>query len=133
MNRDLHNNILAAVALATATINSNTTTSGLIIDTAGYESLEFIVLSGTITDGAYALNILESDDSGMSGATSVPAADVLGDLTGFALADDNVVKRIGSIGKKRYQQLQIISTAVTTGGSFGAVAVQGHPKHAPVA
>ena len=134
MEYDLHNNVNAAMALKEAAITTDTTTVGEIIDTKDFGSLEFIVSSGTITDGAYALKLEEGDDSGLSDAADVSADNILGDLVGFVAADDDTVKRVGSIGKKRYQRLSIVSTGTTTGGdSFGAVAAQGNPKSMPVA
>ena len=134
MEYDLHNNVNAAMALKEAAITTDTTTVGEIIDTKDFGSLEFIVSSGTITDGAYALKLEEGDDSGLSDAADVSADNILGDLVGFVAADDDAVKRVGSIGKKRYQRLSIVSTGTTTGAdSIGAVAVQGNPKQMPVA
>lgn len=131
---DGHSNIGSVIALANQNITTDTTTVGAIIDTAGFESCEFIVASGTLTDGAYALKLEQGDDSGLSDAADVPAAEILGVLTGFAATDDDTTKRVGTIGKKRYQRLSIVSTATTTGGTnFSAVAVQGHPHTAPVA
>lgn len=134
MEKELHNNIDDRMALNPAAITTDTTTAGIIIDTAGYESLEFLIIAKTITDGAYALKLEEGDDSGLSDAADVAAADVLGVLTGFVAADDNTVKRVGSIGKKRYQRLSIVSTSTTTGVDImSAIALLGHPQHAPVA
>lgn len=134
MEKEMHNNVDDVVALTQQAINSNTTTAGAIIDTAGFESCEFIVIAGTITDGAYALLLEEGDDPALSDAAAVPAAETLGALTGFVAADDDTTKRVGSIGKKRYQRLSIVSTGVTTGvNMMGAIAVLGDPKHAPVA
>ena len=97
--KDLHHNIAVLLGLAIAAINSDTTTSGEIIDTKGYEALEFILMATTITDGVYAVQIWQSDDSGMSGAVQVAGDEILGDAN-FALTDDDAVKRIGSVGKK---------------------------------
>lgn len=133
MEYDQHNNVNAAVALDITAIGSNTTTVGNIIDTLGYESIEFVALSGTLTDGAYAFKIEDGDDSALADAADVDSALILGDLTGFAATDDDAVKRVGTIAKKRYVRLSIVSTGVTTGGTIGAVAVQGHPKRGPVA
>jgi hypothetical protein len=134
MEFDLHSNVKDAVALKQQAISSNTTTDGEIVDTQGYESLEFIALAGTITDGAYALLLQEGDDSGLSDAAAVSADETLGALTGFVAAGDDCVIRVGSIGKKRYQRLSIVSTSVTTGvNMMGAVAVLGNPLTAPVA
>lgn len=134
MEYDLHNNVKGALALAVQDITTNTTTVGAIIDTLGFESLEYFITSGTITDGAYALKLEEGDDSGLSDAADVPAANVLGALTGFVAADDDTVKRVGSVGKKRYQRLSIVSTGTTTGGTnFTATAALGNPHSQPVA
>lgn len=134
MEYDLHNNVNGANALDAAAISSNTTTVGNIIDTAGYESLEYFVQSGTITDGAYAFLLEEGDDAALADAAAVATDELLGDLVGFVAADDNTVKRVGTVGKKRYQRLSIVSTGVTTGVDFmSAIAVQGHPHRGPVA
>ena len=134
MERDLHSNVDDRVALNAAVINSNTTTVGNIIDSLGYESLEYIVAVGTLVDGAYALLLEEGDDAALADAAAVPADETLGALTGFALTDDNTTKRVGSIGKKRYQRLSIVTTGVTTGADHvTGIAVLGHPKTAPVA
>lgn len=133
MQQEQHHNVKSVLGLAVQGITTNTTTVGAIIDTAGFESIEWAILSGTITDGAYALVLEEGDDSGLSDAAAVSADETLGALTGFVAADDDTVKRIGSIGKKRYQRLSIVSTGVTTGGTnFVSLATLGHPHHAPV-
>jgi len=134
MENDLHNNVKGVLAVAVQDITTNKTVTGAIIDTAGFESLEYLVTSGTLTDGAYAFVLQEGDASNLSDAAAVPAADTLGSLTGFAATDDDTVKRVGSIGKKRYQRLQIVSTATTSGGTnFTATAVLSHPQTVPVA
>ena len=133
MEHDLHNRIDDLVAMTSQTIASDTTTVGEIIDSKGFESLEFIAQSGTITDGAYALLLEESDDSGMSGATVVSADETLGELTGFASTDDDSTIRVGSIGKKRFQRLSLVSTGTSSGGVFSAIAVLGHAHTNPVA
>lgn len=129
---DLHHKVSQSAGLTSQTIATDTTTVGEIIDTAGFTVLEFLLLSGTITDGAYAVSMTESDDSGMSGETAVSAAETLGDAD-YALADDDTAKRIGYIGKKRYVRLAIVSTATTSGGVFAGIALLGGPAHQPVA
>ena len=134
MERDLHSNVNGLIALAAAAISTNTTTVGEIIDSLGFEALEFFVSMATITDGVYALLLEEGDDAALADAAAVSADETLGVLTGFVLTDDDSVKRVGSIGKKRYQRLSIVSTGTTTGVSIAsALAVLGHPKTAPVA
>ncbi len=135
MEFDLHSNVKGVNALDEAAITTDTTTVGNIIDTLDFESLEYFIHAGSvITDGAYALLLEEGDDSGLSDATVVLADETLGALTGFVAADDDAVKRVGSIGKKRYQRLSIVSTSTTTGvDSMSAIAVLGNAKTGPVA
>lgn len=128
---DLHNKCLVANALAAATLTTGTT-SGIIVDTASFEALEFVLQSGTITDGAFAVTLEEGDDSGLSDAADVVAAEMLGDAS-FAATDDDSVKRVGYIGKKRYVRLKIVATGATTGGPFAAMGLLAFGAHQPVA
>lgn len=134
--KDLKNNIKVSNALNIQAISTNATTAGAIIDTKGFDSLTFVFQTGTITDGDYTLLIHEGDNGALSDATAVADADLLGTeaLASFAAdTDDNKVSKIGYRGNKRYVRLSVVSTNVTTGGTVGAVAVQGHPQFAPVA
>jgi hypothetical protein len=133
--RDLHNNIKAEAALNVSAISTDTTTVGSIIDMQGYGALEFIIRSGTLTDGTYTPLIEEGDAANLSGATAVADADLLGTeaAAAFVAADDNVVKKVGYIGNKRYVRLSIVSSGVTTGGAMTAVAIKGRAADRPMA
>lgn len=135
MYTDDKNNVDARVAVPNTAISGNGTTAGNIIDTKGYGSLTFLIVGGTITDGVYAPVVNESDDSGMSGETAVAADFLIGTLAEATLDsdDDNVVKRLGYVGHKRYVTCDISATGVTTGGNVSVVAVLGDPQEAPVA
>lgn len=131
--KDLANNLSVIPGWAGATINSNTTTtSTIVIDSKGFGAVMFAVHSGTITDGAYALKILETDNSdGTTGAVEVGSYQV---QNSFALADDNAVKKVGAPLTKQYCTLSIVSTGTTTGGVFkSAVAILGSARNNPVA
>lgn len=130
---DLHHNCDMRIALANQAIDANGTTVGAIIDTAGFEALEFGFQMGTITDGAYAISLFESDASDMAGETAVSAEETLGNAD-FALADDDTAKRIGYIGKKRYVRVKIVATAVTDGvDAVSGLAIPAFAHHEPVA
>ena len=132
MNKDLHNNIENRSALNNSNITSNTTTNGNTIDTLGYESIEFLIQSGTITDGSYAFQVFEGDASNMSDEVQVAAGNILGTIPTLTGSDDNVVKRFGvKMGSKRYMRLKVVSTSVTTGGNMEAQALLGTPLQAP--
>jgi hypothetical protein len=130
---DIHSDMKVAVALLAQSIVTNTTTVGAIIDTEGLEGLEFTLSSATITDGVYVVLLEDSDDSGMSGATTVAGDDLLGNNPRFILTDDDDVSRVGYVGNKRFVRLSVVSTGVTTGGAFSATAIQTMAKHQPVA
>lgn len=129
---DLHSNIDDRVALNLQDITTGTVV-GAIIDTSGFESIEFVVQSGAINDGTYALLIEGGDDAGLSDAAAVSSDETLGSLTGFISTDDNTTIRVGSIGKKRYQRLSIVAESSTGTNEFSAIAILGNPHTAPVA
>ncbi len=130
MEYSVHSKIKDLVALVLAAITTNTTTAGVIIDTLGFESMEYIVQSGDITDGAYALLLEEGEESNLSDAVVVDPSLVRGALTGFTASDDDDTIRVGCIGKKRYQRLSIVSTGTSSGvDRMGAIAILGNPKH----
>lgn len=132
MEYDIHTVMDDRVALDPQAIAGNGTIVGNIIDTKGYGSLEFLIWSKTITDGTHTVKLEEGDDAALADAADI--TDVLGTLPALVAADDNAVKRVGEIGKKRYKRLSIVSTDVTTGvDAIGALAVLQHPYSAPVA
>lgn len=132
--RDLHNNINAARGISpAAALTANGTTTGQTIDTAEYGSVEFAFLSGVITDGTFTITIYEGDASNMSDEAAVADADLLGTEPVFADTDDNVVKRVGYKGGKRYVRAKVVQAGATSGGFITCIVVQGHPHTAPVA
>lgn len=131
---DLHNQVTPAVAFKTEAIASDTTTAGEIIDMDGYYSLEFILQSGTLTTGTYTPVIQHGDDSGLSDVATVGTDFLLGTIADatYAVTDDDTVKRIGYVGKKRYVRLSITS-ASSAAGTMSAVAINSDPRRAPTA
>jgi hypothetical protein len=134
--KDLHSNIkLSPCINPAAIVNGNAVTTGATIDTQGFESLEFVIQSGTITDGTLTPAVYEGDASNMSDEASVATADLIGTIAGatYAITDDNVTKKIGYRGSKRYVRIKITQAGASTGGYFCALAVQGGARNAPVA
>lgn len=131
---ELHNVIDARVAFDSAAVTAGV--DGIIIDTYMFESVEFVVIAGVITDGSYPITLQDGDDPALSDAATVAPefvrdADGSGSLT-FADTDDNTVKRFGYTGKKQYVRLRFDPVGASTGGVFVAAAILGHPHHAPV-
>jgi hypothetical protein len=135
-SKDLHNELKFTKSTDPAAIyNSNGVLTGATIDTQGFESLEFVIISGVITDGTLTPSLEEGDASNMSDAAAVAAGDLIGTIAGatFAITDDSTTKKIGYRGSKRYVRLKITQAGATTGGFFLAIAVQGNARNAPVA
>lgn len=137
---DLHNNLhfVTLFAPIAAQTNSDTARASAIIDTRGHDSVEFVLINGTNTDAnaTFAVEVTESDDSGMSGATAVADADLIGleSEAGFTFADDTECRKIGYKGKRRYCQVTVTPTGNNAGDWFMAgVAVLGSPRKAPTA
>lgn len=135
--RDLHNHLHFVNAEPPVTqTNSDTAFTSATIDTAGYESLEFVIMLGTMTDADVTAAVVmnESDDSGMSGSNAVADAHLLGTEAdaAFQFGDDNGVRKIGYVGSKRYVNLVITPTGNNSGAlPIAVLAIQGHARHQP--
>lgn len=133
--RNTFSGTLAVKALASATVQTGTT-NGLAVDTGvfgnNFRDVLFIVHSGALTDGSYAVTVEESDVSG-SGYAAVDSSRVLGSLPTFALTDDNVWNSFGVRPTKRYVRLVVTATGATTGGVLAATAVLGNGGNSPAA
>lgn len=133
MERDLKSSVLGANALDNQNITSNTTTVGDILDSQGFESLTMLIQSGVVTDGDYVALLEDGDDPALSDAAVINSDNVIGSLPSFAAADDNAVKSVGIVTKKRFVRLSLVSTNVTGGGFFSAVGLKGHAASRPTA
>lgn len=133
--RDLHNNIHIKRALSPASVADTTAQVCQIIDRADYNSLEYVIATGSIADADATFTVLleESDDSGMSGATAVADADLLGTeaLAAFQFDDDNETRKLGYIGNKRYTRMTITPVANASAALLCVVAILGDPINAP--
>lgn len=127
---DLHSNVDSRSALTL--VDADTVELGSVIDTSGFESIEFVIHAHDLNVGTFAVTLEEDDDAGFSTPTSVSEEETLGDLPAFENTDDDTTKRVGSIGKKRYQRLTLTGTGTTTENNFSAIAILGNPHTAPV-
>lgn len=134
-NNDLHNNINPIRAISPVSVADNTAQVSQIIDRRGYNSLEFVIATGSIADAdaTFAVLVEDGDDSGLSDAAAVADADLLGTeaLAGFQFDDDNETRKIGYIGSKRYVRLTITPSGNASDALLSAVAVLGNPNLAP--
>ena len=129
---DLHSEIKIVHAIAPAALVANTNSA--VIDTRGHESLEWVLYVGAaMVGGGFTTTLFESDVVTFGGEeTAVPAANILGALPVIDIGDVNLVLRVGSVGKKRYQQLRLTETGTISGGIVGVCAILGNPSVSPV-
>ena len=126
---DMHHGIVTRRAVAfTDNGGAAAPASPVIIDTAGYESLEFIICTGTITVGG-AVTLDHGDASDLSDSAAVGSEETLGSITLTATDDDRSFK-IGYIGKRRYVRLNF-ATAIRTGLTAVAVLGTAHTQPTP--
>ena len=134
--RDLFNNIhpLRGISPQVA-VTDNTAFVSEIIDMKGYQSLTWLLLSGSLADADTVLTVLieDGDVANLSDAAAVSDDLLLGTeaLAGFTFADDNETRKIGYVGHKRYVRLTV--TPANNAGAIylAAIAVLGHPTLSP--
>ena len=133
--RDLHNNIHVARAISPVSVADNTAQVSQIIDRQGYQSLEFVIATGSVADAdaTFVVLVEDGENSGLSDAAAVTDANLLGTelLAGFQFDDDNEVRKIGYIGDKRYVRITVTPVNNTSAALVAAVAVLGHPNYTP--
>jgi len=139
-SKDLHNNLHFVPLIApVAARTDNTAIVSAIIDTLGYESVEFALVTGTNTDtnATFAVTVDEGDASNLSDAVAVSTGPkLLGTLAegGFTFADDVECRKLGYVGNKRYVRLTLTPSGNDSGNIFIAgVAVLGNPRSHPTA
>lgn len=128
MHRDGIASTLSKVGLAPVVINTDTTTSSIIIDTLGYESLKVSLFAGVVTTGDIVISSMsESADSGMSGSSAVPAARLIGTLAATAVDTTNELASVGVVTHYRYVQY-VITSANSCNMLASSIAELGHAQ-----
>ncbi len=133
MEKDLHNHLLIVHGIPPAALAADADSA--VIDTVGFESLEWVLHVGVAMAGGGFTCVFEESDVVTFGGeeTVVPAADVLGTSPVVAIADANKVFRVGIIGKKRFQRMSLVETATITAGVIGVTAVFSDARVRPTA
>lgn len=110
---------------------------GQIIDKKGFESVTYVIATGSIGDADATFTVLleEGDAAALGDAAAVADADLIGTevLAAFQFDDDNECRKLGYIGSKRYTRLTITPVANASAALISAVAILGHPQIAPTA
>lgn len=136
--RDLHHSIAPKRGISPAAAVTDTTAIvSQINDSNGYQSTEFLLLTGSLadTDATFTVLVEDGDASNLSDAAAVDDKYLLGTeaLATPLFSSDNKVFMIGYIGPKRYQRVTITPAANTGDVYVAGVWVNGHPRHAPTA
>lgn len=127
--RDISHNIGVKNALSPAV--QAATIKGTAIDTAGFNSVAFVVNTGAIVSaGDFTATLQESDTTTDGDFTNVTAVDQTGAFPASLAADSSV--KAGYIGNKRYVRVVLTKNSGTSIAA-GAVAVLGHAADRPVA
>jgi len=135
--RDAFNNIHPIKCIAPVVIGDDTASVGATIDRQGFDSLTYVIQTGVLADvdATFAILLQESDDSGMSGASSVADADLLGTetLASFTFTHDGETRKLGYIGDKRYTRLTLTPSNNSGSAPVSVVAILGWPSVAATA
>lgn len=113
-----------------------------IIDRQGYDSLAFLIATGTISDADATFTVLvqDGDDSGLSDAAAVADSELVSQTDGtapetaaaFSFSSDDQVRKIGYLGIKRYVRLTLTPANNTGAWLIAAMAVLGNAEVKPV-
>jgi len=133
--KDMMNKIHVARVISPVSEAGTTALVGQIIDKKGFESLTYVIATGSIADADATFTVLleEGDNSALSDAAAVADADLLGTevLAAFQFDDDNETRKLGYVGSKRYTRLTITPVANASAAVIAAVAILGNPAVAP--
>ncbi len=134
--KDLFNNInVKRVLSPSAGPADNTAQVGQIIDRQGFESVTYLIATGSLADADATFTVLleEGDASNMSDAAAVADADLLGTeaLASFIFSDDDKCFKLGYKGNKRYTRMTITPAANASAGAMCVIAVLGNTAVSP--
>ena len=137
--KSLYHNLQTRRALSpVAAVTNNTAFVSEIIDMRGYSAMVFLIQLGSVADVNMTATVLieEGDDSGLSDNAAVADADLNGTeaLVSFDFADDNLARKIGYHGSKRYVRMTVTPSGNNSGDFFlSASAILHRAAQAPIA
>lgn len=140
INKDLHNNIKTLRVIGPVAIGANATKTGKIIDRKGYGGVEFLMGYGAVTTTGTIVTVVAFEGDVTGTMTSVADADLLGTEALASLlattprtsgTSQNVTKRLGYKGVKRYVRVDQVQTGVTSVGCVDVQALLFNPSLMP--
>ena len=136
-NRELHSTLKFSrgVSPAAATTD-NTAYVSQIIDLQGYDSAEYVIITGSLADADATFTTLveHGEAANLSDAAAVPDAQLTNTeaTASFTFAADDSVTSIGYIGDKRYVRVTVTPAANTGNVFIAGVWVRGNASVNPV-
>lgn len=129
---DTRNDAEYCLALS-ATLSGTTPSKGTLVDMQGFESVTFVVSTGTVTDAGtsagFGFEVQECDTTADTSFTAVADGDLIGLESALTVTgdtqDDKLIGSIGYRGSKRY--VRIVATGTTgTNAYTNVVAIKRH-------
>lgn len=123
-SRDFVNNVktVALIPPAAAITNANTAVVSAIIDTSGYEAVTLVLVTGAETDAnaTFAVTMEHGDDAALADTAAPSSDDLVGTLAlaSFDFSIDNLTRKIGYVGGKRYVRLTVTPSGNDAGSLF---------------
>ena len=135
-DKDLASLINCDFAIAPAVETGNAAHVSSIIDTKGFESLTFAIIVGTMNDSGAEVtpSFRHGDNSALTDA-AVPkdGEDTIGTIAACTVDqdDDNEVRWIGYVGKKRYVEITLTPTNNAGNIPLAVIAIKGNATSNP--
>ncbi len=135
--RDLHDTLSYLRGISPVTqVNVDTPLVSQIINMADLRALEWVIMTGTLSDpdATFAVLMEESDAANLAGSNAVADEDMLPSginqeaAAGFTFAADDAIRKIGYRGQKGYVRLTITPTGNNAGNAPLAVLAVGYPR-----
>lgn len=134
--KDLTTTITLKRSISPVSVADNTPQVGQIIDHQGFNSVTYVIATGSLADAdaTFVVLLQHGDDPGEMGF-AVDDAELIGTetLAGFQFDDDNECRKLGYKGAKRYTRLTITPVNNSSAALICAFAVLGHAEQAPTA
>lgn len=133
----LHDTVKTVTAIVAGTsVSDNTPVVSAILDTAGFEAVELVIITGTLADAdaTFAVLLEHGDTANLSDAAAVADDELIGTETdaGFTAANDNTTRKLGYHGMKRYLRATITPSGNAAAAALAAVWLLAGSRRQPV-
>lgn len=131
--QDLHSNIKEARVISPISPAATGTITGQVVDTQGYDSVEFVIAAGAQTTTGITVTPVVKSGSATGSLASASASELSGTEAAAALsgtAGSNNQARVGYVGADRYVSCDLAVAGAAT-GVYSVVAILGNPRVGP--